>query len=218
MQRAGLPARRVAAVHVLGPHQPLDPLHVPVPAGLEQLPGRLHRRAAARRLSQGGRAARAPPRRHAGSDTPEAAERPSLPRSQAAAPRDGSSGRAPLGRALGPAHRGGGIPEERPRNRSQRRPRCSQEGAGGRRRACATRGRRRLLRAWQRGAVRLGLVCGLGVVAAAGAAQRISPCFASVLPSRAASAQETLPALVLTLILPRWGPYHCEPRRTLDSC
>lgn len=105
VQRAGLPACRVAAVHVLGPHQPLDPLHVPVPAGLEELPGRLPAGAAARRLGQGGRTACAPPRRHAGPGPLEAAEQPPPPRSQAAALRGGSSTHAPLGGALGPARR-----------------------------------------------------------------------------------------------------------------
>lgn len=79
VQRAGFPACRVAAVHVLGPHQPLDPLHVPVPAGLEELPGRLPPGAAARRLGQGGRTACAPPRRHAGPGPLEAAEQPRRP-------------------------------------------------------------------------------------------------------------------------------------------
>lgn len=74
VQRAGLPARRVAAVHVVGPHQALDALHVPVAAGLEQLPRRL-RAPATRRLSQR-RPARAPPPRHARPGPGAAARKP----------------------------------------------------------------------------------------------------------------------------------------------
>lgn len=55
VERGGLPARRVAAVHLLGRHQPLHPLHVPVAASLEQLAGgRLDC------LGHGARAGRAP--------------------------------------------------------------------------------------------------------------------------------------------------------------
>lgn len=86
VQRTGLSACRIPAVHVLGPHQPLDPLHVPVPAGLEELPSRLRRRAAARRLSQGGRPACAPPPHHAGPG-PARRRRPSSPRRPAHSPR-----------------------------------------------------------------------------------------------------------------------------------
>lgn len=67
VERRGLPARRVAAVHLLGRHQPLDSLHVPVAAGLEQLAGgRLHglrRRARAGRAPAGAAAARHDPGR-----------------------------------------------------------------------------------------------------------------------------------------------------------
>lgn len=62
VERGGLPARRVAAVHLLGRHQPLNSLHVPVAASLEQLAGgRLHclgRRARAGRAPAGAAAAR----------------------------------------------------------------------------------------------------------------------------------------------------------------
>lgn len=67
VERGGLPARRVAAVHLLGRHQPLDSLHVPVAARLEQLAsGRLHglgRRARTGRAPAGAAAARHDPGR-----------------------------------------------------------------------------------------------------------------------------------------------------------
>lgn len=67
VERGGLPPRRVAAVHLLWCHQPLDSLHVPVAARLEQLPGgRFHglgRRARAGRAPASAAAARHDPGR-----------------------------------------------------------------------------------------------------------------------------------------------------------
>lgn len=59
VQRGGFPARRVAAVHLLWRHQPLDSLHVPVAARLEQLAGgRFHGLGRRARAPAGAAAAR----------------------------------------------------------------------------------------------------------------------------------------------------------------
>lgn len=67
VERGGLPARRVAAVHLLGRHQPLHSLHVPVAASLEQFAGGrlygLRHRARAGRAPAGAAAARHDPGR-----------------------------------------------------------------------------------------------------------------------------------------------------------
>lgn len=64
VERGGFPARCVAAVHLLRRHQPLDSLHVPVAARLEQLAGgRFHCLGRRARAPAGAAAARHDPGR-----------------------------------------------------------------------------------------------------------------------------------------------------------
>lgn len=86
VERRGLPARRVAAVHLLGGHQPLDTLHVPITARLEQLAGgRLYglgRRARAGRAPAGAATARHDPGRRGRQQQRQQREQEPRPREQ----------------------------------------------------------------------------------------------------------------------------------------
>ncbi|XP_063480162.1 serine/arginine repetitive matrix protein 3-like [Symphalangus syndactylus] len=92
VQRGGFPARRVAAVHLLRRHQPLDSFHVSVAARLEQLSGgRLHglgRRARAGRSPAGTAATRHDPgRRHSQQQRQQRQQEPGPREQEGEAPR-----------------------------------------------------------------------------------------------------------------------------------